>query len=111
MSVCLYPVTASSCSYYHSVSVLTGMIMDWRQMAGRPTSTSSDPWATLNSVWSGGKQVGVDDIETHWLTRIDPRRGWIIAVCWIAASCAEYVHRPSPKTCFNGEILQHLLSV
>ncbi|KIP05560.1 hypothetical protein PHLGIDRAFT_74075 [Phlebiopsis gigantea 11061_1 CR5-6] len=74
---------------YEGGATNVGMIMDWRQMAGRPTSTSSDPWATLNSVWSGGKQVGVDDIETHWLTRIDPRRGWIIAVCWLGASCAD----------------------
>ena len=64
-------------------------------MAGRPTSTSSDPWAMLNRVWSGGKQVGVDEVESFRLTRIDPRRGWIIAACWIGASCAEYVHDSS----------------
>lgn len=65
------------------------MVMDWRQMAGRPTSTSTDPWATLNSVWSGGKQVGVGEAEDRWNTRLDPRRGWIIAICWIVASGAD----------------------
>ena len=79
--------------------------MDWRQMAGRPTvdAFQLDPWELLNSVWSGGMQVftsGNDSApgsqrgmgEKKWDGRIDPRRGWIIAVCWIGAACAEYVH-------------------
>lgn len=81
---------------------LTGMVMDWRQMAGRPTSTSTDPWASLNRVWSGGKQVGVDEIESHWLTRMDSRRGWILALCWIGASCAEYVCLLSRESCSSN---------
>jgi protein SYS1 len=71
------------------MSCVAGMVMDWRQMAGRPTTTSTDPWTTLNSVWSGGKQVGIGGAEDHWNTKIDWRRGWVIAVCWIGASFAE----------------------
>lgn len=67
-----------------------GMVMDWRQMAGRPTISSvsgRDPWQALHIVWSGGKQVAYD--TSHWDGRIDPLRGWIIAGCWMAASAAE----------------------
>ena len=73
---------------------MTGMLMDWRQMAGKPTAGASlaDTWQTLNSVWSGGMQVGTEDSETaQWDGQIDPRRGWIIALCWLAACGAEYV--------------------
>lgn len=72
----------------------SGMLMDWRQMSGRPTTGASlaDTWQTLNSVWSGGKQVGTEDWEAgHWDGKLDYRRGWIIAVCWMAACGAEYV--------------------
>lgn len=70
-----------------------GMIMDWRQMAGRPTSRQSSTdvaWRVLNAVWSGGKQVGTEDATgDEWDGRIDPRKGWIIAVCWMLASTAD----------------------
>ncbi|EKM50721.1 uncharacterized protein PHACADRAFT_264163 [Phanerochaete carnosa HHB-10118-sp] len=72
---------------YEGGAANVGMIMDWRHMAGKPTSTTADPWATLNSVWSGGRQVGVGEVEDRWNTQLDPRRGWIIAACWIGASC------------------------
>ncbi|PSS03329.1 hypothetical protein PHLCEN_2v4003 [Hermanssonia centrifuga] len=61
-------------------------------MAGRPTAGTfqGDPWRSLGSVWSGGKQVGSEGGEsTLWDGHIDPKRGWIIAACWIAASGAE----------------------
>lgn len=87
MLVCL----ASALRALHSPCSYTGMVMDWRQMAGHPTSISTDPWRTLHSVWSGGKQVGVDGHESQWLTSADPRRGWILAACWLGTSCAEYV--------------------
>ena len=72
------------------------MIMDWRQMAGRPTTGASlaDTWKNLHSVWSGGHQVG-DSRTVLWNGQIDSKRGWIIAACWIAASGAEYVAHPS----------------
>ena len=65
--------------------------MDWRQMAGRPTTGASlaDTWKNLHSVWSGGHQVG-DSRTVLWNGQIDSIRGWIIAACWIAASGAEY---------------------
>ncbi|GJE93849.1 hypothetical protein PsYK624_100130 [Phanerochaete sordida] len=93
LAVLLPPLLAlfaeSSSLEYEGGAANVGMIMDWRHMAGRPTSTSTDPWATLNSVWSGGKQVGVGEVEDRWNTRLDPRRGWIIAACWVGASCAD----------------------
>nr|VWP00105.1 Cytochrome P450 monooxygenase AKT7 (EC (AK-toxin biosynthesis protein 7) [Ganoderma boninense] len=69
-----------------------GMIMDWREMAGRPTTRAlpgDGPWKSFNSVWSGGKQVGVGSIQQGALRSVDPVRLWIIAVCWIAASAAD----------------------
>lgn len=68
------------------------MLMDWRQLAGRPTigAFQLDPWEMLNSVWSGGKQVGSEGTEaSRWDGKMDPRRGWVIAACWLAASGAE----------------------
>ena len=66
--------------------------MDWQQLAGRPTVAASqlDLWELLNSVWSGGKQVGLEGGEARkWDGSVDPRRGWIIALSWIVASGAE----------------------
>ena len=73
------------------------MIMDWREMAGRPTTRAlpgEGPWTSFNSVWSGGKQVGMGSIQQGALRSVDPVRSWIIAVCWIAASAAECVLSP-----------------
>ncbi|KAH9930263.1 integral membrane protein S linking to the trans Golgi network-domain-containing protein [Fomitopsis serialis] len=68
-----------------------GMIMDWRELAGRPTIHSAQrSWGSWNSVWSGGKQVGSGShLDGHWDGLVDPRRGWIIAACWITASGAD----------------------
>jgi hypothetical protein len=67
--------------------------MDWREMAGRPTVRMADFWTNYRWAWSGGKKVGYgyDQIQS-WNGQIDPVRGWVIAVCWIAACSAEYVH-------------------
>ncbi|KAK0501820.1 integral membrane protein S linking to the trans Golgi network-domain-containing protein [Armillaria luteobubalina] len=46
---------------YHGGASNVGMIMDWRQMAGVPPS---------------GSDTG----------KVDSRRGWLIAFCWILAS-------------------------
>ncbi|KAL6301729.1 integral membrane protein S linking to the trans Golgi network-domain-containing protein [Sparassis latifolia] len=76
---------------YDGGAANVGMVMDWREMAGRLTArTGDDPWSTWNAVWSGGKQLGstiphMDD----WDGRIDPARGWIIAVCWLVASAVD----------------------
>ncbi len=83
-----------------------GMIMDWRQMAGKPTTGASlaDTWKSLHSVWSGGHQVLSGDNNGSgsssqqgsagggtWSGQMDPRRGWIIAICWLATCGAECV--------------------
>ena len=69
--------------------------MDWRQMAGRPTSRSTagdGAWHVLNAVWSGGRQVGREGAASDsWDGRIDPMRGWVIALCWMIASTVEGV--------------------
>lgn len=83
--------------------------MDWRQMAGRPTTGSlgTGPWETLRSVWSGGKQVGSEEWNaSHWNGQIDSRRGWIVAACWIAASGAECV----PQLCYTNIYPNRLLA-
>lgn len=81
--------------------------MDWRQMAGKPTTGASlaDTWKSLHSVWSGGHQVLSGDNDGSgasgsqgsggggaWSGQMDPRRGWIIAICWLVTCGAEYVY-------------------
>ncbi|KAF8815433.1 hypothetical protein BYT27DRAFT_7194437 [Phlegmacium glaucopus] len=65
-----------------------GMIMDWREMAGRPTvrgmQIGEKWWA-----WSGGKRIGYGWKDDQWDGRIDPIRGWIIAFCWLVACSAD----------------------
>ncbi|KAH6915687.1 integral membrane protein S linking to the trans Golgi network-domain-containing protein [Coprinopsis sp. MPI-PUGE-AT-0042] len=67
-----------------------GMFMDWREMAGRPTvrgTADANLWNNSRWAWSGGKKVGYNNLQ--WDGRIDPTRGWIIAMCWIAACFAD----------------------
>ncbi len=91
--------------------------MDWREMAGRPTTRAlpgEGPWQSFNSVWSGGKQVGMGSIQQGALRSVDPIRSWIIAVCWMAASAAEYVslHRvPHTLSSPRGLALQRILCI
>jgi len=77
---------------YEGGAANVGMVMDWRQMAGRPTARAlrDGSWATLHAVWSGGKQVGLEGEQVgQWDGRTDPIRGWVIAACWLAASTAD----------------------
>ena len=71
------------------------MIMDWREMAGRPTVRGiygGERWTSYTQwAWSGGKKVGYGWKEDRWDGRTDPLRGWIIAGCWLLACSAEYV--------------------
>ncbi|KAI0351312.1 hypothetical protein OH77DRAFT_1498579 [Trametes cingulata] len=77
---------------YEGGAANVGMIMDWREMAGRPTTRAlpgEGPWRSLNSVWSGGKQVGLGSSAQATFRQVDPIRCWIIAICWMAASAAD----------------------
>jgi hypothetical protein len=74
--------------------VHAGMLMDWREMAGRPTvrgMQGEERWRSYTGVWSGGRKVGAGRLEDQWDGRTDPVRGWVIALCWMVASAAEQV--------------------
>jgi len=79
---------------YEGGAANVGMIMDWREMAGRPTvrgmQIGEKWWA-----WSGGKRIGYGWKDDQWDGRIDPIRGWIIAFCWLVACSADiyYVYK------------------
>ncbi|KAI0924342.1 hypothetical protein AcW2_005245 [Taiwanofungus camphoratus] len=83
----------SSSLEYEGGAANVGMVMDWREMAGRSTSRTSqgrDSWSSWNTVWSGGKQVGSGDLQGgQWDGKIDPLRGWLIAACWMATSVVD----------------------
>jgi len=73
------------------------MLMDWREMAGRPTVRrlhGEERWHSFAGAWSGGKKVSEGAWYMGWDSRSDPMRGWIIAICWIVACSAEYVPTP-----------------
>ncbi|KAH7920908.1 hypothetical protein BV22DRAFT_1020360 [Leucogyrophana mollusca] len=73
-------------------AVNVGMVMDWREMAGRPTVRGVQGeglWSSYAGAWSGGKQVGAGWEEGRWDGRTDPVRGWVIAFCWMIASSAD----------------------
>lgn len=79
---------------YQGGAANVGMIMDWREMAGRPTVRhggipGEQRWSLYGSAWSGGKQVGVGLDAGHMSEGMDATRGWIIALCWLAACCAD----------------------
>jgi len=61
--------------------------MDWREMAGRPTFQGwdrEDRWDVYGGAWSAEL-----DHKDQQRLGIDPTRGWIIALCWLMASCVE----------------------
>ncbi|KAF5354552.1 hypothetical protein D9758_011203 [Tetrapyrgos nigripes] len=71
-----------------------GMVMDWREMAGRPTIRGihdSEKWGSQSWAWSGGKIVGFTWREEQLKAGapVDPIRGWIIAFCWLLACSAD----------------------
>ena len=95
-----------------------GHILDWREMAAKPTVTSSafhglldfsakDSWKKLRGAWAGGHQIGEVPLEnegdsgettpeTHhtinpeeWDLGVDDFRGWLIAFAWIVACAIE----------------------
>jgi hypothetical protein len=74
------------------------MIMDWRELAGKPTVRGlrgEQRWDALTGVWSGGRHLGHYEFETGaWDGGVDAMRGWVIAMCWLAAFGVEYVSLP-----------------
>jgi hypothetical protein len=73
-----------------------GMVMDWREMAGRATVRGlkgAQRWDTLTGVWSGGRKIGNSgwDDGDQWRGRLDPMRGWVIAASWLFTFTAECV--------------------
>ena len=98
--------------------IITGMIMDWREMAGRPTVRGiygGERWTSYTQwAWSGGKKVGYGWKEDRWDGRTDPLRGWIIAGCWLLACSAEYVPPSLPSSSHSSltkRKKQHLLLI
>ena len=88
MPSCLGLLRAGSDSEYLGS---TGMVMDWREMAGRPAAQGwdrEDRWDVYSGAWSGGHKFDHKEDDQQW-SGIDPIRGWIIAFCWLVASCAE----------------------
>ena len=82
----------------------TGMVMDWREMAGIPTvhglgADNRRGWSVFRGAYSGGRRVGNGAVfdpwqngahdSSFWDGRTDPSRGWVIAFCWLVACLAE----------------------
>ncbi|KAF7309475.1 hypothetical protein MIND_00318300 [Mycena indigotica] len=81
---------------YEGGAANVGMVMDWREMAGRPTvrgMQGEERWNSYTGVWSGGRKIGSGLRTDQWDGRIDPMRGWVIAFCWLVACSAEYANR------------------
>ena len=68
------------------------MVMDWREMAGRSTVQGwdrEDRLGAYSGAWSGGRKFDLKGSDDMQWSGIDPTRGWIIAFCWLVASCVE----------------------
>lgn len=100
-----------SASHACTAYLPAGMVMDWREMAGRPTvrgMQGEERWSAYRGAWSGGRKVGLGWREDQWDGRTDSMRGWVIAFCWLVACSAEYV-RFLHLCIFN--VAQHILSL
>ncbi|KXN86210.1 hypothetical protein AN958_10398 [Leucoagaricus sp. SymC.cos] len=73
---------------YEGGAASVGMVMDWREMAGKPTIRGLNG-TSYGYVWSGGKKVGMGWKSDQWSGRTDPLRAWIIAICWLVACGAD----------------------
>ncbi|KAF7289410.1 hypothetical protein HMN09_01334400 [Mycena chlorophos] len=99
LSVCVPPLLSILAEpgslNYEGGAANVGMVMDWREMAGRPTVRGmhgEERWSSYTGVWSGGRKIGSGLRADQWDGRIDPMRGWVIAFCWMVACSAEYVN-------------------
>jgi len=77
---------------YEGGAFNVGMLMDWREMAGRPSFRrlhGEERWSSFTGAWSEGRKVA----EGPWYMGPDGRgdhmRGWILASCWVLASTAD----------------------
>ncbi|KAL4062524.1 integral membrane protein S linking to the trans Golgi network-domain-containing protein [Scleroderma yunnanense] len=76
---------------YEGGAANVGMVMDWREMTGRPTvrgMPGEERWSSYYGAWSGGRRVG-GGWEDKGFGRIDPTRGWVIAISWLIACTAD----------------------
>ncbi|AFR97709.1 hypothetical protein C343_05857 [Cryptococcus neoformans C23] len=80
-------------------------VMDWREMAARPTVNKGtfpgvEGWRKLRGAWAGGKWIGKvkqkgeseakgvkeeEEKEEMWDYGVDKKRGWVIAGTWMLA--------------------------
>jgi hypothetical protein len=87
---------------YEGGALNIGMLMDWREMAGRPTvnrlhGVQHRGWAPFgqpgspNVSGSDNSRLGMNHSHDNdiRLAGVDPMRGWVIAATWLLASCAE----------------------
>lgn len=73
---------------YEGGAASVGMVMDWREMAGRATIRGING-SSYGYAWTGGKKFRVSWKEDQWSGRTDPMRAWIIAICWLIACGAD----------------------
>ncbi|KAF8470286.1 integral membrane protein S linking to the trans Golgi network-domain-containing protein [Russula ochroleuca] len=77
---------------YEGGAFNVGMLMDWREMAGRPTFRrlhGEERWSSFTGAWSGGRKVAEGPRYMGPDGRGDYMRGWILASCWVLASTAD----------------------
>jgi len=113
---------------YEGGAANVGMIMDWREMVGRPTMSglqgeNTRGWSAFRGAYSGGKKLGggvgpgaggtgwaAEDMW-KWDGGMDPVRGWVIACCWMVASIVDVytiyalVRRPTHVLDFSLTLL------
>lgn len=73
---------------YEGGAASVGMVMDWREMAGKPTIRGLNG-TSYGYAWSNGKKVSLGWNSDQWSGRTDPFRAWIIAICWLVACGAD----------------------
>lgn len=92
---------------YEGGAASVGMVMDWREMAGRPTFRllhGEERWNAFAGAWSGGKKLTEGGVQPG----VDPLRGWVLGVAWVLASTVEcavipyisYVYVSHPRSAY-----------
>jgi hypothetical protein len=74
---------------YEGGTANVGMIMDWREIAGRQTiggGVGVSGWNVFKEAWKGGWKGSLRG-ETY--PGSDAMRGWVLAGCWILSSGVE----------------------